>query len=218
MATVLNPPQLSEVRIVVPNVRWETYESLLHDLADCSAPRLTYDRGELEIMSPTPKHEKVNRAIEILVSTLAAEMKIEIASFGSTTFKREDIERGFEPDSSFYCQNELRIRGKEELDLNIDPPPDMVFEVDITSSSIDKESLFAQFGVNEVWRYNGEKIQILVFKAGRYEISAASLMLPFLTAAALSEFVVDYLSLTRVGWMEKVRDWAQQQKPNRLDD
>ena len=218
MTAVLHPPQLAEVRIVVPNVRWETYESLLHDLADCSAPRLTYDRGELEIMSPTLKHEKINRAIEILVSTLAAEMKIEVASFGSTTFKREDIERGFEPDSSFYCQNELRIRGKEELDLNIDPPPDLVFEVDITSSSVDKESLFAQFGVSEVWRYDGERIQILVFEAGRYEISATSLMLPFLTAAALSKFVVDYLTLTRVEWIEKVRDWAQQQKSVQNDD
>jgi len=212
MTTVLHPPQVAEVRIVVPNVRWETYESLLHDLSDCSAPRLTYDRGELEIMSPTPKHEKVNRAIEILVSMLAAEMKIEVASFGSTTFKREDIERGFEPDSSFYCQNERRIRGKEQLDLNIDPPPDLVFEVDITRSSIDKNALLAQFGIKELWRYDGERIRIFVLKDRRYEASTSSLMLPFLSDTSLTSFVADYLSLTRLEWMERIHDWAQQQK------
>ena len=212
MTAVLHPPQLAEAKVVVSNVRWETYESLLADLSDCSAPRLTYDRGELEIMSPTPKHEKVNRAIEILVSTLAAEMQIEVASLGSTTFKREDIERGFEPDSCFYCKNEMRIRGKEQLDLTVDPPPDLVFEVDITSSSIDKQSLFAQFGVPELWRYDGQAIQILVLAAGSYQSSARSMMLPFLTTDVLTDFVVEYLSLSRVQWMEKLRDWARRQK------
>ena len=163
-------------------------------------------------MSPTPRHEKVNRAIEILVSTLAAEMQIEVASLGSTTFKREDIERGFEPDSCFYFKNEIQIRGKEELDLTVDPPPDLVFEVDITSSSIDKESLFARFGVPELWRYDGQTIQILILVTDSYQLSSQSTVLPCLTAEVLTNFVAEYLSLSRIQWMKKLRDWARQQE------
>lgn len=212
MAAVLTPPEIAETRVSVPNVSWDTYERLLSDLSDCSAPRLTYDRGELEIMSPTPKHEKVNRAIEILVSTLAAEMQIEVASLGSTTFKREDIERGFEPDSCFYIKNEMSIRGKERLDLKVDPPPDLIFEVDITKSSIDKQTLFAKFAVPELWRYDGSNVQILSLVEGVYAHSPQSLALPPLSADLLTSFVSDYLTMTRVQWMKKLSEWARQQK------
>lgn len=216
MAAVLTPPEIAETRVSVPNVSWDTYERLLGDLSDCSAPRLTYDRGELEIMSPTPKHEKINRAIEILVSTLAAEMQIEIASLGSTTFKREDIDRGFEPDSCFYIKNEMRVRGKDHLDLKVDPPPDIVFEVDITKSSINKQSLFAKFGVPEVWRYDGKTVRIFALVEGAYASSLQSEALPALSGELLTSFVADYLTMTRVQWMKKLSEWARQQKPEEL--
>ena len=80
----------AESRVLLHNVSWETYESLLTDLEDCSAPRLTYDRGELEIMSPEAKHEAINEAVKVLVSVLCEERKLDVHAFGSTTFKRED--------------------------------------------------------------------------------------------------------------------------------
>ena len=123
MTTVLSPPKTAvEGRVLLHNISWQTYERILEDLADCSVPHLTYDRGELEIMSPTAKHEFVNRIVEILVSTLSEELEVEISSLGSTTFKREDLERGFEPDSCFYFANEALVRGKERIDPIIDPP------------------------------------------------------------------------------------------------
>ncbi|MDQ2855897.1 MAG: Uma2 family endonuclease [Acidobacteriota bacterium] len=216
MAAVLTPPEIAETRVSVPNVSWDTYERLLADLSDCSAPRLTYDRGELEIKSPTPKHEKVNRAIEILVSTLASEMQIEVASLGSTTFKREDIDRGFEPDSCFYITNEMRIRGKDQLDLKVDPPPDVVFEVDITKSSINKQSLWAKFDVPEVWRYDGNTVRIFTLVEGAYVASLQSRALPALSSEVLTGFVTDCLTITRVQWMKKLTEWARQQKAAKL--
>ncbi len=212
MATILSPPKTAEARVVLPNVSWETYERLLTDLSDCSVPHLTYDRGRLEIMSPTAKHEEVNRSIELLVRTTALEMNVEVRSLGSTTFKREDIARGFEPDSCFYVQNEAAIRGKQELDLLVDPPPDIVFEVDITSSSINKRSLFAQFAVPEIWRYDGEIIEILHLVNGAYVKNENSSVLPFLTAKILTDFIAESLTLTGLEWMKKVRAWAQQQQ------
>ena len=130
MATVQSPP---EQRIVLHNVRWEIYERLLADLADSAAPRLTFDRGPLEITSPTAEHEKHNRQLAQLVTTLADELGLEAEDFGSTTFKRADLARGFEPDSCFYVQHEGQIRGREGLEIVNDPPPDLVIEVDITA-------------------------------------------------------------------------------------
>lgn len=212
MTTVLNLTKTAASRVVLPNVSWETYERLLTDLSDCSVPHLTYDQGRLEIMSPTAKHEKVNRSIELLVRITALEMNIEVGSLGSTTFKREDIARGFEPDSCFYVQNERAIRGKQELDLLVDPPPDIVFEVDITSSSINKRSLFAQFAVPEIWRYDDESIEILNLVNGAYVKNESSSVLPFITAKVLTDFIAESLTLSGLEWMKKVRAWAQQQK------
>lgn len=212
MATVLNPPKTAEARVVLPNVSWDTYERLLTDLSDCSVPHLTYDQGRLEIMGPTAKHEQVNRNIERLVTITTLEMNVEVRSLGSTTFKREDIARGFEPDSCFYVQNELAIRGKEELDLLVDPPPDIIFEVDITGSSINKRALIAHFAVPEVWCYHDENIELLNLVNGAYVKNERSSILPFLTAKVLTDFIAESLTLSGLQWMKKVRDWAQQEK------
>ena len=194
------------------NISWGTYERLLEELADCSAPRLTYDRGELEIMSPTPEHEKVNRAIDKLVSFVAFEMEVETSDLGSTTFRLEDLERGFEPDSCFYVQNEALIRGKDRLDLTVDPPPDLVIEIAITTSSINKRAIFAQFAVPEVWRWDGGQIEILKLVSGGYVRSEVSSVLPFFTAEVLTRFVAESRTLSRLEWMKGVRDWASDQK------
>src|ERR1051326_386056 len=109
MSTTLRPP---EQRIMLRSVSWETYERLLSDHLDSSAPRFTYDQGTLEIMSPLPEHEEVNRALESLVENLLVEWRMNFRNLGSTTFKREDLARGFEPDSCFYIQNAAPVRGQ----------------------------------------------------------------------------------------------------------
>ena len=124
----------AEQRVVLHNVGWETYERLLADHESDSAPRFTYDRGELEIISPSPEHEKLNRRIAQLVMAFTEELEVEAEDFGSTTFRREDLERGFEPNSCFYIQNEERVRGKDRIDLTVDPPPDLVVALRSTSS------------------------------------------------------------------------------------
>lgn len=212
MTAVLDPPRLADNRIVLRNISWGTYERLLEELADCSAPRLTYDRGELEIMSPTPEHEDVNGALDKLVSFVAFEVDVETRDLGSTTFRLEDLQRGFEPDSCFYVQNESLIRGKDRLDLTVDPPPDLVIEIDITGSSINKQKIFAQFGVPEVWRYDGGRVEIFNLSNGAYVKSEVSSVLPFFTAAVLTNFVAESRRLSRLEWMKGVRDWARAQK------
>ncbi|HEU4596779.1 MAG TPA: Uma2 family endonuclease [Pyrinomonadaceae bacterium] len=213
MTAILNPPTTSDAeRITLTKISWETYESLLTDLADQSVPRLTYDGGTLEIMSPNNKHEECNRAIARLVEVLAEEMGVEVRDLGSTTFRRNDIKRGFEPDTCFYVQNEAIIRGKKNLDPNIDPPPDLVIEVDITSPSLERFPIFAAFGVPEVWRFDGERLEIFLLSEGTYAKSEKSKALPFVVPEALVGFVAESVSLGRLEWLRKVREWARSQK------
>ena len=217
MAAILEEPKTAiaaapaESRVLLRNISWKTYESLLEDLADCSAPRLTYDRGDLEIMSPQAKHESAITTIKLLIGVISEELQIEIQDLGSTTFKREEFERGFEADTCFYIQKAALVRGKDRLDLPDDPPPEVVFEVDITGSSLHKDSIFAQLGVPEVWRYDGENVEILVRSGEEYRKSQVSSALPFITAEILERFISEGRTLSRLEWFKKVRAWARQQ-------
>ena len=206
METVSNP---AEQRVVLHNIGWDTYERLLADHENNSAPRLTYDRGELEIMSPSPEHEKFNRRIAQLVLAVAEELDIEAEDLGSTTFRREDLERGFEPDSCFYIQNEEQVRGKDRIDLAVDPPPDLVIEIDITSPSFSKLPIYAQIGVPEVWRYDGERMTILILEGSDYAETTESIVLPPVTNGVLTDFVEKSKTTRRTVWLQRVRNWAQ---------
>jgi len=198
----------AEQRVLLHNIAWDLYERLLESNADSSSPRLTYDQGELEAMSPSAEHERLNRAIQLLVSLVAYELGIRISSLGSTTFRREEIQRGFEPDSCFYVQNLDRVRGKRTIDLRIDPPPDLVVEIDISSPSIPKLPIFAEFGVPEVWRHADGVLQILALQEGQYVPAAVSRVLPSVTAAALNELLAESRDLDDTEWIERIRAWA----------
>ena len=205
MATVLPPPDQG---VLLRNVSWETYEGLLADHRDSSAPRFAYDRGTLEIMSPLPEHEEINRALASLVENVAVEWRMSFRNLGSTTFRREDLGRGFEPDSCFYLQNAERIRGKARIDLTLDPPPDLVIEIDITHRTLDKLPIYAALGVPEVWRCDGSRLAIMILEGGAYQEREESLALQRVSAAALSKLLRESREMDPPDWILHVRDWA----------
>jgi len=205
MITLVSP---AEERVILHNVSWGTYERLLADFANQSAPHLTFDQGVLEIMTPLPEHEKYNRLIALLVAVVADALGINMADFGSTTFKRSDLERGFEPDSCFYVQHEPRVRGKSTIDLHVDPPPDLVVEVEITRGSLNKLPLYAQIGVPEAWRYDGRRLSIFKLEHGDYVEVDKSDALPSLTSVLLTRFLDEGKSLPHTTWLRMLREWA----------
>ena len=206
-------PVISEQRVILHDVSWETYERLLADLADQSYIRLAYDRGTLEITSPTTKHEKYNRTIALLVEILAEELGIDVASLGSSTFKRGDLERAFEPDSCFYIKNAERIIDKDELDLTVDPPPDLVIEVDITSGSLVKFPIYRQLGVPEIWRYDGRTLYIYQLAGDSYAESEYSAAFSWLTSRALTAVLEKSKTLKRTALVRSFREMVRQQAP-----
>lgn len=205
METVKSP---AEQKVILHNVSWGTYERLMDERGESRVPRFAYDRGELEIMSPSTEHESAAYFLELLVAVFAGEVGVNVYGVRSTTFKREDLERGFEPDASFYVQNEELIRGKPRIDLELDPPPDLVIEVDITSPSLNKLPIYARIGVPEVWRHDGEVAKIFGLRDDGYEEAAESTVLSPLSGPVISRFVEESRSLGSASWMRNVREWA----------
>jgi Uma2 family endonuclease len=205
METIKSP---AEHRVILHNTSWETYERLMKERGESRVPRFAYDRGELEIMSPSTEHESIAYYIGLLAAVFAEGAGVDLYGAGSTTFDREDLERGFEPDACFYVRNAERVRGKPRIDLSLDPPPDLVIEVDITSPSLDKFSIYAQTGIHEIWRHDGERLAIFERRGEEYVEVAESRTLPPLTSEALSRFIEESSSLDIVTWMRRVREWS----------
>lgn len=199
-----------EQRIELSGISWETYERLLAELRDRRL-RLTYYRGNLEIIAPSLEHEFYKKVIGRFVETLAEELKVKIYPLGSTTFKRPELS-GAETDECFYIQNRRSVQGKKRLDLE-DPPPDLVIEIDITSSSENRLAVYADLEVLEVWRYDGESLKIYQLQNQEYIQVNKSLAFPGVAITEIAQFLqqamdtnIDYLDLIR-----SFRQWIESQ-------
>ena len=198
---MISPP---EERMVLHNVSWQTYERILEEHLDSSAPRFTYDNGDLEIMTLSAEHEWYNRLISDLAKLLARDLRIDILDLGSTTFKREAKRRGFEPDTCFYVSRIGEVRGKKRLNLEVDPPPDIVVEIAVTEPSISKFPICADFGVPEIWSYDGRRLQMYHLAGAEYVEVPASIALPQLEAEQLGEFLELGKTMDSVTWPDEV--------------
>lgn len=205
-ATVIAPT--AEI-INLSGISWETYETLLEELNNRRL-RLTYNRGTLEIMAPSPEHELSKEVLGRFVETIAEELAVQIYPLGSTTFKRPEIS-GAEPDKCFYIYNIDAVRSKKRLDLNEDPAPDLVLEIDVTSSSQNRLQVYADLGVREVWIYNGEFLAIQQLQNGTYITSQSSQFFANLPILEIAIFLQqagqkDYLELVK-----EFRNWVRSQ-------
>lgn len=213
-ATVAAPSHVAGLDQIVTlrGVRWETFEQLLADNPDRSAPRLTYDRGELELVSPSPEHEEDADALRLIVVLVTAALGIRIRRLGSTTYRRPDLALGFEPDGSFYIRHEQWMRERQRIDLLVDPPPDLVIEVDVSRSSIGKLRLLAEMSVPEVWRREGDRVVISILTDGAYREASHSAAIPALTATTLSRFLAESRRRSSPDWVALVIGWAQERR------
>ncbi|MEG4403829.1 Uma2 family endonuclease [Microcoleus sp. MON2_D5] len=209
MTATLIPSQSSG--ILLKNISWKTYESLLNELAEQGGIRLTYDRGNLEIMTPSAPHEKYKKILGRFVESVSDELNVEICSLGSLTCRREDLARGLEPDQCYYIENENVVWDKEQIDLNQDPPPDLVVEIDVTSSSIDRLSLYASLGVPEVWRYDGNRLIIYQLEAQEYRERDVSPTFPFLSQVEMLRFLELRRTTKENALIRLFREWVRSQ-------
>jgi len=198
--------------VVLHNISWNSYKQITDSLQDETPAHFTFDRGKLEIMVLSLRHENLKKILAMLFERLSESLDIEIFAGGSTTFQREDLERGFEPDECYYVQNADLMRGKDNVDLAFDPPPDLTVEVDVKHSSLNRMSIFGAIGIPEVWRYDGEKITIYLLKDNKYKESAASSILSGAAARKLSKLVETGKNSTRKDFLLQIEKYANELK------
>jgi Uma2 family endonuclease len=161
-------------------------------------------------MVPLPPHEDYKKRIGRMVETTTEELEIEVRSLGSTTWSREDLQKGLEPDQCYYIQNEQAVRGKDDIDLTQDPPPDLAIEVDNTSSSIDPMAIYAALGVPEVWRFDGESLTIYRLVGGEYASQEQSEVLPLLQRGDILRFLHSSQTMGETSWVREFRKWVRE--------
>ena len=210
--TAIAPPTArptTERRVVLDGVSWSLYEQILRAVGDSNAVRLTYDGGRLEIMSPSNLHESVKKIAARLLETFSVECGIPIEGFGSWTLKRADLEKGLEPDECYYVQSLPLIADKRELDLNVDPPPDLAIEVDISPHDVARQPIYGALGVPEIWRYDGRRMSALLRSPdGSYAEAEQSLALPTLAMADFNRFIEIGLTSRQHAAVEALRQWV----------
>lgn len=214
MSTATTAPAIIRDRLLLDNVDWRTYTRFLYLFAERPGYRLTYDRGRLEIMSPSPEHELDAEFLARLAVTLTEELGLTIRSGGSTTLRRRRRRRGLEPDKCYWIASEPAMRGKRTLDLRIDPPPDLAVEVDVTSSSLDRMSIYAALGVPEVWRLDNRTVTFHTLDASRKKYTAIShsLSFPKVTPADLMSFMAMCATQDENSVIRQFRTWVRQQQ------
>lgn len=196
--------------MVLRGVSWATYQALIRDLESEPGKRLTYDQGTLEIMVPLPPHEAYKSLLGRLVAVTTEETNVEIRSLGSTTWSREDLLKGLEPDECFYIQNELVVRGKKQIDLRVDPPPDLAIEVDYTHSSLNRLAIYAALGIPEVWRLDEQTLTLYRLVDGDYQVQETSIALPLWHRDDLLRFLSMSQTMGETSWVKALRQWLRE--------
>jgi Uma2 family endonuclease len=199
----------ADQRVVLSEVSWETFLGLVNNPGPCHG-RLAYDQGVLEIMSPSGTQERLKKLIGRFIETVASILNVEIARYGSTTLIHEDARRGLEPDESYYVQNESFVRGKGDVDLAVDPPPDLIVGVDVSRSSLGKFAIYQSLGVAEIWRFDGAVLTVYVRGAdGEYSPTERSAAFPVLPLDGLRDFLGRWRDSGETRLVREFAEWVE---------
>ena len=209
MTQMLTEPQTLEAPeyLLLDGVSWDLYQKLLRETTDRRL-YITYDEGRLEIMAPLPEHERIKKLIGGFIELISLEKEIPMCRLGSTTFHRKRLAKGLEPDECYYIKHEREVRGKKRIRLGIDPPPDLVVEVDISYRAINRERIYAAMGVPEIWRYDRNGLRGLRLGAnGQYKVVRKSVAFPFLRITDISRFLDRLDQEDELTVFRSFRDW-----------
>jgi Uma2 family endonuclease len=202
---------LPEKRVTFYGISWDAYETILEALGEGRSARLTYYKGTFEIMTPLESHDNPRQVIGDFIKILVIKGGLAgIKSMGSTTLNYPSLNIGAEPDQCYYIANEPKVRGKI-VDLKTDPPPDLILEVDITHTDINKNALYAEMGVPEFWRYNGKVLAIHVLQEGEYVEVETSPTFPWVPKERLYQYLQECAQMGEVMAATNLQAWVEEQ-------
>jgi Uma2 family endonuclease len=159
---------------------------------------------------PLDPHESYKKLLGRLIEAATEELDIEIRSLGSRTCDREDLAKGLEPDQCYYIQNEAIVRGIEQINLSFYPPPDLALEIDITSSSVNRMSIYAALGIPEIWRFDGAMLTMMELREGRYVEIPFSVVFSMLKPDILMSFIDQRINLGENAIVKQFRQWMRE--------
>jgi Uma2 family endonuclease len=200
---------VGEQRVVFREITWQGYLQILAALPEHRNSRITYDEGVLEITVPLEEHEFSADNISYFILTLVELMGLRLKSMGSTTMKYPGLNKGAEPDKAFYIQNHALVKGRD-VDFTKDPPPDLVVEVDITHTDIQKNQFYSRLGVPEFWRFDGKYLKIYQLQDTEYVEVDRSPTFPQMP----KEWLYDFLSEAKddeIGAVQALRECFREQ-------
>lgn len=171
------------------DVCWDQYVTVCDALPDRPGLRTTFDGSSLELMTTSTPHERFKKLLGRLFEMLTFELEIDIVCGGNMTFRREDLQRGLEPDECYWVANAAVMRHLEQWQADIHPPADLAFEVDIKSSSVNRQSICAQLGIVELWRFDGTTLEALQLQSDDYAPIPTSLAVPGLVVNDLLPYL-----------------------------
>jgi Uma2 family endonuclease len=199
---------------ILRGITWKTYVKL-RDNENNFHTRMSYLDGTLILMSPEYLHDRHGWKLALVVSEVTEALRIPCQGTATTTLRRPGPGpkkgTGKEPDYGFYFrENDLRMRNKDEINLDVDPPPDLAIEIDHKADSTKALKLHARLGIPEVWRYKTKKKTLWFGRlAGEtYETIERSLNLPKLTPTLVLRALDEAKRLGESDWKPWLRDWA----------
>jgi Uma2 family endonuclease len=198
-------------RLVLRDVSWAEFNAILAELGEQRSTRIAYDHGLLEIMAPLPEHEYFKQSLSIAIEDISETLDQNYESYGSATWRKQAEQAGIEPDNCFYIQNEALVRGKLTLNLDQDPPPDLALEIDLTSKSIHRFSIYARLGIPEIWCYDQGQLTVYRLQSGDYQSVAQSLVFPMLKVQELPSLIEAHRTQGRLALRRAVRAWVRDQ-------
>jgi Uma2 family endonuclease len=195
--------------LTLSNVSWDFYEHLLAEIGD-GATRVTYLNGDIEIMSPLPKHATWGFRLARVIELMALEREISLEGLGSTTFRDKAQQLGLEPDECYYVRDLEAVKQLEEAwNPKTDPPPNLALEIDVTRRSIEREPIYAGLRIAELWRFDGTRLTVrLLDKAGTYRTADRSEIFPFLPMEGLVQYVRRLAKEPQLPVLNEFRQWV----------
>lgn len=211
MSTVTLPlpiPSPGET-VSLEGLSWDDYVAMADAIPDGAPVRTAYDGGRLEIMTTSPEHEKFAEILGHLIAMLSLHTGIDIVSGGSTTFRSEMTKRGVEPDKCYWIANAAAAIGLKRWNAEVDPPPDLAIEIDITSQSINRRPIYARLGIAELWRFDGESLESYSLNdAGEYVATDRSLAFSFLDVSNLLPFLAQLGTTSDTAILREFNAWC----------
>ena len=207
------PPRTAEAeedqRVVLLDVGWDGYSRLLKMRGERSVPRMVYLDGSVFLMSPSFPHERFKERMGIFVIEVVVGLRIPCTPVGSTTLRRRAKRGGIEGDQTYYLANEVKVRGKRNIILKIDPPPDLAIEVVWTHDADAATEVYRRIKVPEVWIYSHPELRILVLQSnGRYAPVERSSALSVLSANEIGYWIQKPQTESETAWVEALRRWV----------